>query len=268
MQFRSLQNHLNSNLHDRHLKAIKNQDSVADIGPNQLENENATSLIYDKSLVLRIFNRPDITALKSIPKHLRRNIALALATLYRNSNNNVRLIQPHVELLIFQKIVLANMTSLESKSISNKKRRKEQTKYTKDRLDKWLLGGEVRDRLILSVLKSPLATFIRHPQSPASNMKRCLKLVTQQGQYSKAVQALSSEGIVEASADTTAKLQEKHPQGQLPIPIDLSGVESIQVHMEDITQALRSFPKGTACGRSGLRVSLLLETLYLGTRNF
>jgi hypothetical protein len=127
------------------------------------------------------------------------------------------------------------MTSLESKSISNKKRRKVQTKYTKDKLDKWLLGRDVRDSLILSVLKSPLATCIRHPQSPASNMKRGLKLVTQQGQCSKAVQALSSEGIVKPSTDTTTKLQEKHPLGQLPTLIDLSGVDSIQVHMEDIT---------------------------------
>jgi hypothetical protein len=35
--------------------------------------------------------------------------------------------------------------------------------------------------------------------------------------------------------------------------------------MEDITQALRSFPKDTACGRSGSRVSHLMETLYLRT---
>jgi hypothetical protein len=96
-------------------------------------------------------------------------------------------------------------------------------------------------------------------------MKRCLKLATQQGQYSKAVQTLSSEGIVEPSTSTTSKLQDKHPLGQLPRPIDLSGVDSVQVHMEDITQALRSFPKDTACGRSGIRASHLIETLYLGT---
>jgi hypothetical protein len=265
VQARNLNAHLKSSIHDRNLKAKTDRDSIADIGPIQLESGNATSLIYDKSLLLKIFNRSDITTLKSIPKNLRRNIAMATTTLYRNSNNNVPHIQPHVELLIFQKLVLTSMTSLESKSISNKKRRKVQTKYNKDRLDKWLLGGDVRDRFILSVLKSPLATYSRHPQSPASNMKRCLKLVTQQGQFSKAVQALSSEGIVEPSADTAIKLQEKHPLGQLPTPINLSGIESIQVHMEDITQALRSFPKDTACGRSGLRVSHLMETLYLGT---
>jgi hypothetical protein len=241
------------------------RESTTDTGPTQMEIVNDTSLIYDKSLIYRIYSRSDITTLKSIPKNLRRNIAMATATLYRNSNNNALHIQPHVESMIFSKIVLANMTSLESKNVSNKKRKKAQAKYTKDRLDKWLLGGDVRDSLILSVLKSPLATYFRQPQSPASNMKRCLKLVTEQGQYSKAVQSLSSEGISEPSAGTTIQLQLKHPLGQLPTPIDLTGVESIQISMEDITLALRSFPKGTACGRSGLRVSHLMETLYLGT---
>jgi hypothetical protein len=44
------------------------------------------------------------------------------------------------------------MTSAESKNIRKKKRRKAQFNFTKDRLDKWLLGGEVRDNLIFSVL--------------------------------------------------------------------------------------------------------------------
>ncbi len=265
IQLRNLPTHLKSGIHLRFLQATTVQDNIADIGLVQLGSENTTSIIYDMSLVRKICYRSDITTLKSIPKNLRNNIAMETATLYRNSNIKVQHIQPHVKLLIFSKIVLANMTSLESKSISNKKRRKAQTKYTKEKLDKWQAGGEVRDNLILSVLNSPIATYIRHPQSPANNMKRCIMLVTQQGQYSKAVQALSSEGIVEPSADTTTKLQEKHPLGRLPTPIDLSGVESIEVLMEDITQALRSFPKDTACGRTGLRVSHLLETLYLGT---
>jgi hypothetical protein len=179
IQLRNLHQHLKSSIHDRKLQATTDRDSNVDIGPIQLESENTTFLIYDKSLLLKNFNRSDITTLKSIPKNLRRNIAMARTTLHRNSNSNVLHIQSHVELLIFPKIVLANTTSLESKSINNKKRKKVQTKYTKDRLDKWLLGGDVRDSLILSVLKSSLATYIRHPQSPASNMKRCLKLVTQ-----------------------------------------------------------------------------------------
>jgi hypothetical protein len=103
-----------------------------------------TNLYFCRFLTGQIF-----TTLKSIPKNLRRNIAMAIKTLYHNSNSNILLIQPHIELLIFSKIVLANMTSLETKSISNKKRRKVQTKYTKERLDKWLSGGEVRDTLIL-----------------------------------------------------------------------------------------------------------------------
>jgi hypothetical protein len=261
----NLKQHLKSAIHLRILQAATDRDRNADTGSTQLSSESASSLIYDQSLLQRIFNRPDITTLKSIPKNLRRNIATATKVLYHNCNNNIQLIQPHVELLIFLKTVLANMSLSETKNISSKKRRRAQTKYTKDRLDRWQLGGDDRRNLILNILRSPLDTSIRQPQTPASNMKRCLKLATQQGQYSKAVQALSSEGIVEPSTDTTRKLQNKHPLGQLPIPLDLSGVDPGQVHMEDITQALRSFPKDTACGRSGMRASHLMESLYLGT---
>jgi hypothetical protein len=265
MQNRNYNNHKNSGIHKARLQEIIDRDNIADIRPVQTESVIAAPVVKDKSLVLKIFSRSDITTLQTIPNNLRRNIATALSALYRNSNSNILHIEAHVELLIFHKIVLANMSSLESKNISNKKRKKVQTRYTKDRLDKWLSGGDVRDELILSVLKSPIAQYFRHPQSPASNMKRCVKLVTQHGQYSKAIKALSSEGIVEPSTATTSKLQEKHPLGQLPAPIDLTGVESIQVNMEDISKALRSFPKDTACGRSGLRVTHLMETLYLGT---
>jgi hypothetical protein len=133
-------------------KAAAVQVITTATGPIQLEILNDTSIIYDKSLLYKIYSRADITTLKSIPKGLRRFIFMEAANLYRNSNNNVLHVQPHVELLIFSKIVLAIMTSAESKNIRKKKRRKAQFNFTKDRLDKWLLGGEVRDNLIFSVL--------------------------------------------------------------------------------------------------------------------
>jgi hypothetical protein len=252
VQKRSFATHLKSATHLSKANAVENAPTA--VAPTQINSIDDNSLRYDKALLYKIYGRADITTLKSIPKNLRRNIAMETATLYRKSNNNILQVQPHVELLIFSKIVLAKMTSLESKNISNKKRRNAQSKYTKDRLDKWLLGGETRDNLIMSVMRSPFATYPRQPNSVAVNMKRCLKLVTQQGQYSKAVQSLSSEGVIEPSINTTNQLQEKHPQGELPTPIDLTGIEAIQITKDDITLALRSFPKGTACGRSGLRV--------------
>ena len=134
IQLRSLQQHLKSGKHKGHLEASIERNRIADIGPIHIENENAAPLVYDISLTLQIFNRSDITTLKSIPKIIRRNIALAISNLYRISNGNPLHIRPHVELLIFSKIVLANMTSSESRNISNKKRRKAQIKYTKCQL--------------------------------------------------------------------------------------------------------------------------------------
>jgi hypothetical protein len=77
VQLRNFQQHLKSSIHARNLQATTDRDSNADIGPIQLESENVTSLIHDKSILLKIFNRSNITTLKSIPKNLRRNIAMA-----------------------------------------------------------------------------------------------------------------------------------------------------------------------------------------------
>jgi hypothetical protein len=181
VQLRNLKQHLNSAIHINRMQATIDRDRKADIGPTQLDSNIESPFIYDQSLLQRIFNRGDITTLKSIPKNLRRNIATAMKTLYHDSNNNIHLIKPHVELLIFSKIILANMSLMETKNISNKMRRRAQTKYTKDRLDRWQLGGDDRRDLILNVLRSPLELSVQYPQTPAINMKRCLKLATQQG---------------------------------------------------------------------------------------
>jgi hypothetical protein len=144
VQLRNLKQHLKSAIHRSHLQASIDRDRNADIGPTQLDSNSESSFIYYQSLLQRIFNRPDITTLKSIPKNLRRNIATATKVLYHDCNSNFQLIRPHVELLIFSKTVLANMSFIETKNISNKMRGRAQTKFTKDRLDRWQLGGDDR----------------------------------------------------------------------------------------------------------------------------
>jgi hypothetical protein len=54
VQSRNFQQHLKSSKHARNLQATTDRDSNAHIGPIQLESENATSLIYDKSLPSKI----------------------------------------------------------------------------------------------------------------------------------------------------------------------------------------------------------------------
>lgn len=70
--------------------------------------------------------------------------------------------------------------------------------------------------------------------------------------------------IAEPSAETTSLLLDKHPTGPLPITHNLTNTDSIIATSEEIIKALRSFPKDTACARSGQRVTHLLETLSSG----
>ena len=104
----------------------------------------------------------------------------------------------------------------------------------------------------------------RPPTSPSTershNAKRA-RTAAQDGLYSKAIQALSSEGLASISPEV---LQEMHPQatpaalplGLVPPPTSVS-----EAH---VLKGVKSFPNGFAAGLSGLTTG----ELYPLTRAF
>ena len=63
------------------------------------------------------------------------------------------------------------------------------------------------------------------------------------GQYKKAIPALSSAGVAQATDDVVAEMLVKHPQAGPPsIPSDLPRPPLLVMEM-DVVRALRSFPK-------------------------
>eukprot|EP00731_Ephydatia_muelleri_P016404 Em0009g828a len=83
--------------------------------------------------------------------------------------------------------------------------------------------------------------------------------LAQDGLYSKACQVLTSSGIAPNTPETWKLLESKHPQGPIPthpksfdLPVNIP-------HDLDIMAILRSFPKLTAAGPSGMRVQHLLD---------
>ena len=74
-----------------------------------------------------------------------------------------------------------------------------------------------------------------------------------------------SNGVANPSSDITNQLKSKHPTGNLPVAT-AGDCESLSATFEEILDQLRSFPKGT--GRSGLRVSHLLEMIGENTLSF
>ena len=79
------------------------------------------------------------------------------------------------------------------------------------------------------------------------------------GLYGKACRVLQSSGIAPDNNNTWHLLQAKHPSCPLPTVPDIP-TNSLLISPDfDILSMLRSFPKGTAAGPSGLRVQHLLD---------
>ena len=82
---------------------------------------------------------------------------------------------------------------------------------------------------------------------------------SREGMFAKACRILASSGLAPNSDDTWKLLKDKHPEGPLPI-IPETTSQSISLNGDfDVYNILKSFPKGTAAGPSGLRVQHLLD---------
>ncbi len=96
--------------------------------------------------------------------------------------------------------------------------------------------------------------------SSSLNIRRARK-ATQEGLYSKAIKALTSEGLAQPGSEILEEMLNKHPQappptlppGPPPSPTLLP--ESI------IFRSVKSFPNASAAGPSGLRPSHLREAI-------
>ena len=121
-------------------------------------------------------------------------------------------------------------------------------------------------------LKSEFQVLWRHATNySASNKTKTSKqfdmlnsaiALAREGSLGKACQVLTSSGIAPNNDATFQLLRvlDKHPQGLVPVPPALVATEnSIIPHDFDLLSVLRSFPKASACGPSGLRIQHLLD---------
>ena len=86
-----------------------------------------------------------------------------------------------------------------------------------------------------------------------------------EGLLGKACQALVSPGIAPNTQEVWNSLQQKHPKGAQPSLPTSSSPPVTHVLPQDfnILSVLHSFPKGTACGPSGLRIQHLLDSAQI-----
>ena len=85
--------------------------------------------------------------------------------------------------------------------------------------------------------------------------------LSREGLLGKACQALVSPGVAPNTPEVWDLLQQKHRRSPHPSPPISSSppVNHVLPHDFNILSVLHSFPKGTACGPSGLRIQHLLD---------
>ncbi|GJV10640.1 reverse transcriptase domain-containing protein [Tanacetum coccineum] len=93
------------------------------------------------------------------------------------------------------------------------------------------------------------------------NTKQCLRKVAD-GNFTAAVKVLSSFGVAPYCDDTIKALKAKHPYK--PPAFMLSKTFSkppLVAEIDSVVGCSKSFPKGTSCGRDGLRAQHILDAL-------
>ena len=103
-------------------------------------------------------------------------------------------------------------------------------------------------------------------KQPKEQRKETIKKVqsavskAREGLLGKACKVLTSSGIAPNIPETWNLLQQKHPKGPIPTLPDITlPPRTTALPPEFIMSVLRSFPRDTACGPSGLRIQHLID---------
>ena len=94
-----------------------------------------------------------------------------------------------------------------------------------------------------------------------TNIKQCLRKVAD-GHFTAAVKVLCSSGVAPYNSATTEALEAKHPFMPPPsLPNTSISEPPIVADIDTVLGCIKSFPKGTSCGRDGLRAQHILDAL-------
>ena len=167
----------------------------------------------------------------------------------------------HNDLRSWQELLMLPQCVLDAPRRGGRKHAKAAASYTLDRLKRWEEG----ERLELWVSRQMPQQGPRRPLSDAERRDLATSLA-REGFDSKACSALLATGLARETAETTAALQNLHPQQPAP---DTPPVHELppapQLVPDVVAKALRSFPAASAPGPSGLRVQHLREACTPGT---
>ena len=138
-------------------------------------------------------------------------------------------------------------------------------KIIKERLRRWRAGecGQLWEEAKACQVERPVRGKKKRVDMSLEerNAIRC-KVKAQEGQYSRAMQALVSCGLAECSPAALSEMQQKHPAPRRPQPPPPTSVMPPKnFTTSEVATAALSFPKGSGAGPSGLRPEHLRSVL-------
>ncbi|GKC77653.1 putative reverse transcriptase domain-containing protein [Tanacetum coccineum] len=103
--------------------------------------------------------------------------------------------------------------------------------------------------------------FLEEGATGNTNIKQCLRKVADR-HFTAAVKVLSSSGVAPYCDDTIKALEAKHPYKPPPsMPSITFSEPPLVAEIDSVFSCIKSFPKGTLCGRDGLRAQHILDAL-------
>ena len=207
----------------------------------------ATSFSHMTIDVLHRVRAVDRKPLLHIPRACRYAVSRTLATIFRDFAS-----APHasnfIRLLVFPKLVLHGITV------------KKRGRVGPDDIRRRLALFEAPDVRSLNLLLTELETARpRKPQTPVTVSTQRAEDLAREGEYSRAVSALTSSPMRKPNEESLEDLVKLHPARQCEID-DLGPDTLPRPFMEeDVRRAVQSFSSNSAPGTFGLRPELLRE---------
>ena len=203
--------------------------------------------------------RTRVSTMTYIPKGARNEVSKLFAQLLFNVAEQPDVHPRWVLLMLAPKCILAALPR------SGRRHHKDLEKKVRERIVLWKAGDIARLWMEASTPAKPAKSRRRRvaetpPSQDEVNARRCLRLV-QEGQYSRAVQALTSRGIDQESDAAREAMKEKHPAAPIPrTPSDIPPAPP-PFNVQEIRKAILSFNTGSAPGPSGLRAEHLKKMI-------
>ena len=197
---------------------------------------------------LEQIGKAKVTTLSHVPKALRTIWADILA----ESCN--RILREPENLDAWRKWLMLPKSSLISPPVSRNHTWRDKVAFSRSKLNEWSKGNV--SSLWDCVLKSQRKSKKSQPSQADFNVKRA-RYAIREGQYRKASQALTSNGLADQSSATMERLLSLHPQTAAPTLPPSPVPAPISFTTKVVLKAIMSFPATSAAGPSGLKATHL-----------